>query len=114
LEGSGYTVGAAIVAAGGIGAPHVRKRLYFVANSRCAGWEGFINNDSISGSTLETQSRHSDNFALAWSALDDDFSGLLQRDGTTVGMERSMLHGYGNAIVPQAAKAFISAYMEIM
>ena len=31
LEGAGYAVGAANLCAGGVGAPHIRQRLYFVA-----------------------------------------------------------------------------------
>lgn len=33
LEGSGYAVGAADLCAAGVGAPHIRQRLYFVANA---------------------------------------------------------------------------------
>lgn len=33
LEGAGYAVGAADLCAAGVGAPHIRQRLYFVANS---------------------------------------------------------------------------------
>jgi len=33
LEGAGYAVGAADLCAAGVGAPHIRQRLYFVANA---------------------------------------------------------------------------------
>lgn len=33
MEGIGYTVGAASVPAGGVGAPHIRQRLWFVADA---------------------------------------------------------------------------------
>jgi DNA (cytosine-5)-methyltransferase 1 len=33
LEGSGYAVGAADIPAAGVGAPHIRQRLWFVANA---------------------------------------------------------------------------------
>lgn len=36
LEGSGYAVAAAVLAAGGLGAPHLRKRLWFVAHANHA------------------------------------------------------------------------------
>jgi DNA (cytosine-5)-methyltransferase 1 len=34
LEGAGYAVGAADLCAAGVGAPHIRQRLYFVADAR--------------------------------------------------------------------------------
>lgn len=37
MEGSGYAVGAADLCAAGIGAPHIRQRLWFVANTVPAG-----------------------------------------------------------------------------
>jgi DNA (cytosine-5)-methyltransferase 1 len=37
LERVGYGVGAADLCAAGVGAPHIRQRLYFVANSECGG-----------------------------------------------------------------------------
>src|SRR5208282_2770454 len=33
LEGAGYAIGAADLCAAGVGAPHIRQRLYFVAES---------------------------------------------------------------------------------
>ena len=35
LEGNGYAVGAADLCAAGVGAPHIRQRLYWVADARC-------------------------------------------------------------------------------
>lgn len=40
LEASGYAVGAADLCAAGVGAPHIRQRLYWVADSYDAGLEG--------------------------------------------------------------------------
>jgi DNA (cytosine-5)-methyltransferase 1 len=37
LEGAGYAVGAADLGAAGVGAPHIRQRLYFVADTVSAG-----------------------------------------------------------------------------
>lgn len=37
LEGTGYAVGAADLCAAGVGAPHIRQRLYFVADARSDG-----------------------------------------------------------------------------
>lgn len=44
LEGVGYAVGSADLCAAGVGAPHIRQRLYFVAHAlpagRAEGWAG--------------------------------------------------------------------------
>jgi DNA (cytosine-5)-methyltransferase 1 len=40
LEGEGYTVGAAVLGAHSVGAPHIRQRLYWLANAGLAGHEG--------------------------------------------------------------------------
>jgi DNA (cytosine-5)-methyltransferase 1 len=37
LEGAGYAVGAAVLGAHSVGAPHIRQRLYFVANANAIG-----------------------------------------------------------------------------
>ena len=38
LENAGYACGAVDICAAGFGAPHIRQRLYFVAESRCEQW----------------------------------------------------------------------------
>lgn len=38
LEGIGYTCGAAVLASAGVGAPHIRHRLYFVAHTEGFRW----------------------------------------------------------------------------
>jgi DNA (cytosine-5)-methyltransferase 1 len=41
LEAEGYAVGASVLPAASVGAPHIRQRLWFVANSRHSpGWSG--------------------------------------------------------------------------
>lgn len=40
-----------------------------------------------------------------------DYSDLLYGDGVSVAVERCAAKGYGNAIVPQVAAAFIEAYL---
>jgi DNA (cytosine-5)-methyltransferase 1 len=39
LEGEGYAVGAVVLGAHSVGAPHIRQRLYFVAESECGAAE---------------------------------------------------------------------------
>ena len=38
MEGAGYAIGAAVVGAHSVGAPHIRQRLFFVADAKHAEW----------------------------------------------------------------------------
>lgn len=71
LEGEGYAVGAADLCAAGIGAPHIRQRLYWggvrVADSVCPGLEGRIS--SVGGQ------------------LDEDGSATTRRGATDLGAD---------------------------
>jgi DNA (cytosine-5)-methyltransferase 1 len=112
LEGADYACGAAVVPARAVGAEHERKRLYWVADTGSAGREGHqpLNRVPISAPAAFTVD--GDVLARARRALDGDLSGLLPCDGLSVVLERDALKGYGNAIVPEVAAAFIRAYQE--
>ena len=112
LEGAGYSVAAGVLRADAFGAVHQRGRLYWVADASGEGREGCKSVLGVSGGTEAAQPEHGDPLARARSALDGDFSGLLPCDGLSVVMERAAIKGYGNAIVPQVAAEFITAFME--
>jgi DNA (cytosine-5)-methyltransferase 1 len=103
LEGQGYTVGAADLCAAGVGAPHIRQRLYFVAHAMCprlqrangARWREHL---QPVASDLRRQWE-------AEPAVGRVANGL--RDGGV-----GKLRGYGNAIVPQVAAAFVTASLD--
>jgi DNA (cytosine-5)-methyltransferase 1 len=94
VEALGYVVGAAVLPAVSVGFDHARPRIYFV---------GDTNGDR--------QSRLS---------IDAEVGGLQGHCGharsmvPSHGLSRDMvaLSGFGNAIVPQVAAAFIEAYLE--
>ena len=113
LEAEGYTVGAAVLGAHSVGAPHIRQRLYWVASDykreRREGrierqdsckfgqwsWRGKEDLQSIQESPMLGNDRWPQPIIRT---MDD---GLRTRmDGC---------HGAGNAIVPQVAKVFIEA-----
>lgn len=110
LDKAGYEVGAAVLSAAYVGAPHLRERLYFVADS--------------------TGIRGSQEFQPVGNGVDDDFWATADwvrypdgkrrahkpgvrtvADGIPGGM--ALLRGAGNAIVPSQAAEFIRAYLEI-
>lgn len=141
LEALGYAVGGADLCAASVGAPHVRQRLWWVADTDCPG-------RPRQGSPQPTEWRDS-----AFASRDGKevpnpdkarWADAERRDGSPkqIGREISLsndagrwsqhwipepemvrvVHGvhanpravgaYGNAIVPQVAAEFIAAYME--
>ncbi len=84
-----------------VGAPHRRDRVWIISQPNGSRRKGF---KPYAGS-LERQvaalSEHRDPFADAWRALDNGVSDLRERDGLSVGLERSRIHALGNAVVPQ-------------
>jgi DNA (cytosine-5)-methyltransferase 1 len=69
LEGEGYAVGAVDTCAAGYGSPHIRQRLYWVAESQCgAGWErGREHREVVSASGNEGAGRNQPASAAAYS-----------------------------------------------
>jgi DNA (cytosine-5)-methyltransferase 1 len=150
LEGVGYGAAAADLCAAGVGAPHIRQRLYWVAladadsSERRAAAEGRRDDDHrTDAGRQETTGRYqfhraddlantNDEGREGWAILPecaDELSpwsrGVEWRRGAD-GKERRVksgvrllvdgvpnrvgrLRGYGNAIVPQVAAAFIRA-----
>lgn len=112
LEIDNYTCGATVVPACSVRARHERKRLWWCAYASGEGREGYQPLQSIPVTTPSPFPVYGDPLARAWSALDGDIGGLLHCDGLSVQLERGKVHGYGNAIVPQVAAAFIQACEE--
>lgn len=127
LETLGYAVGAADLCAAGVGAPHIRQRLYWVAYSDKHGIESRNNSVPLPKEDCREvrgaiQARRPSRLR-AW----DSFTSIVGRNGGRyrVGIESGTfplahgvparvgrLRGYGNAIVPQVAAEFIAAFME--
>ena len=117
LEALGYAVGSADLCAAGIGAPHIRQRLYWGAirladadHPRPQGWrerrDGAGQWSSGPGG-LASWHECLDGKARRIPAEPELFplaDGVPGRVG--------QLRAYGNAIVPQVAAAFITAFME--
>lgn len=124
LEATRYAVGAASVTAAGVGAPHKRQRMYWVADSDCERLQGYVQPVNVDDSSRwKGQAGHSDKGALATSFWDGaevkgadgnirfvgpDTIALADGAPARVGQMR----GYGNAIVAPLAQTFIESYME--
>jgi DNA (cytosine-5)-methyltransferase 1 len=111
LEGLGYAVGAADLCAAGIGAPQIRQRLYWMANADDAGLQG------------RERQGESDQAWEEWAAARREPLRPIGRPWPprpgevdripllAYGLPGSVggCKGYGNAIVPQVAAAFVMA-----
>ena len=130
LEGAGYAVGAADLCAAGVGAPHIRQRLFFVAERM-----GNADRPRLATRIVEPERDGSRSTEPARAGLhggpgptnghwrDPDW--LYCRDARWRPVEPGtfpLAHGaparvgrlraYGNAIVPQVAAGFVRAFME--
>jgi DNA (cytosine-5)-methyltransferase 1 len=127
LERANYAIGAADMCAAGVGAPHIRQRLYFVADTTSKRRQGRL----AAGNEIESRSGrlfsggpsvHANN-PVGW----QDVEFIPCTDGKARPIEPGtfplaygiphrvgLLRGYGNAIVPQVAAAFIEAYLETL
>jgi DNA (cytosine-5)-methyltransferase 1 len=115
LEGAGYATAGANLCAAGVGAPHVRQRLYWVADAHGERRQGleprqdsgrYVQSDWSCEANMQhvARSPFTGNDCRPKSLLcqmDDGIPGRL-----------AILRGYGNALVPQVAAEFVSAYCE--
>jgi DNA (cytosine-5)-methyltransferase 1 len=126
LEASRYAVGAFDLSAAGVGAPHARQRLWYVADARGEGWREVGANAwrGAAGSApqrMDERSLHGRSFHGAWG----QHFWVECADGRNRPIEpgtQPLAHGatqcvgrlgaYGDAIVAPLAAEFVSAYME--
>jgi DNA (cytosine-5)-methyltransferase 1 len=116
LESQGYAIGAAVLGAHSVGAPHIRQRLYFVADSsgergaRLRDAEGFGElRQGRADWPVDLREVYSSPYAPGASHPQP----LLRRSVDGIPARVVRLRGYGNAIVPQCAQAFIEAFLDI-
>jgi DNA (cytosine-5)-methyltransferase 1 len=113
LRETGYEVGSAVLSALLVGANHRRERIYFVADS-----------DGESRTPVLKPLGHSEGFDF-WHGFWEDRVWFKGSDGKKHGREPNsrlvddglpatlaLLRGAGNAIVPQLAAEFVSAFFE--
>lgn len=125
LEGIGYTTGALGLCAAGVGAPHIRQRLYWVGgtqrmgHSNNPGLEGHPGDGDHSGGSYSTGPIAETGGAMAWANAEWLAFGDVERPvqpGLGPMAPRTPNHmgrcrAYGNAIVAPLATEFITAYM---
>ncbi|WP_258087373.1 DNA cytosine methyltransferase [Xenorhabdus bovienii] len=125
LEGTGYTSAAVDICAAGIGAPHIRQRLYWVGHANNPIPQGLRKHwEIVHQEGWQDSKRHalsSDVATHVWNEWEpnqgaDEKIRIIPAnygkaiDGITNRMGR--LRAYGNAIVAPVAEEFIKAYMQ--
>ena len=129
METLGYAVGSADLCAAGVGAPHVRQRLFWVAITD-GGYSNRGADESVRKQEERTIDRRdspnhlpdptwgadsailsADGIWRPWSRSLDDWIPESLADGPTVRVGR--LRGYGNTIVAPRAAKFVRCVMEI-
>ena len=114
LENMGYAAAAADLCAAGVNAPHIRQRLFWVANAvserRCKRIARCKDAANAAGSGEDVWSGYYRGCADGYSRRVPPGVPLLA-NGVPGRVE--LMQGFGNAIVPQVAAEFIQAYMEI-
>jgi len=125
LEALGYAVGATDLCAAGVGAPHIRQRLYWVGSRMADSYQtgrqssAPVPREPTTGNTPTGQSEQLGPSGF-WSGYDllPCLDGKSRRvePGTFplahgIPARMGKLRAYGNAIVPQVAAEFIKAYL---
>lgn len=119
LETVGYAFGCVPFPAASLGAPHVRDRAYWVANTAEHGRQGIQY-----GACSQVPQDRPPEALDAWNGAGDPFeqwrvllAGSSVRkmdDGVSSNMVvRPALRAYGNAIVPQQAAEFVASFLDI-
>jgi DNA (cytosine-5)-methyltransferase 1 len=116
LEAEGYAVGAAVLPACSVGAPHKRDRLWFVADSDCTGSQGHGRPVEQYDAQGRQEQVRWDTEACVWIDCPDGKQRLIEPSipllAYGVSNRVGRLRAYGNAIVPAVASEFIQAFME--
>jgi DNA (cytosine-5)-methyltransferase 1 len=114
LEGADYAVASADLCAPCVGAPDIRQRLWFVADRDSArlamgNVSGKYRAPEIASSWREFERVHAARTWPSWSSQ----SGIgVFDDGVSHRLLQGSITGFGNAIKPQVAQAFIEACLE--
>lgn len=115
LESGGYAVGAADLCAASVGAPHIRQRIYWLADAtrefRYGGEVDRIRRENGAKQTRKHRGQGFDILPLGsdWALFEPSI--CIEDDGVSNRMET--MRGAGNAIVPQIAAQFIGAWMDL-
>jgi DNA (cytosine-5)-methyltransferase 1 len=111
LESQDYAVGSAVLPACGVGAPHKRDRLWFVADSDFSNAQGQQYGGDEPENRQESRIRSAGLRDGEGNHCGWEIEPPLGRVAHGIPARSHKLRAYGNAIVPQVAAEFIKAFM---
>jgi DNA (cytosine-5)-methyltransferase 1 len=119
LETLGYAVGAADLCAASIGAPHIRQRIFFVADTTLyargfnQSWRNKEDRIIDWWNRKELDHWKTTNYGYGADGKKRRIEPGIKPMVNGVSKRMVKLRGYGNAIVPQLACLFIQSYLDI-
>lgn len=110
MESQGYSFGTAVLPSCSVGSPHKRDRLWFVGSDSSS----YRSQRQLQQSSLGSNGPSETLSSLPLSQWKDQYISTPYVCGVADGLFRKShkIRAYGNAIVPQVASQFISAFME--
>jgi len=123
LEAEGYACGASVLGAHSKAAPHVRERLFWVANANSERDSRKARSETGRASSIPTIWESAQIFETGQRGVDELVARRVTQRVSSYADAHGLLHGiparvvrlrgYGNAIVPQVAAEFVTAFMDI-
>lgn len=114
LEAAGYAVGTVVLGAHSIGAPHIRPRLFWLADADDSRWQGaeWAGESGATGPQRSVARRESLRPTGGYWPPGPGAVASIPAAPHGVPSIMGRCRAYGNAIVPQVAAAFLMAYIE--
>jgi len=107
LERIGYSAWPIVIPACAVGAPQHRERVWICAHSERKRLQRHISLEGSSGCPKSSHAKSDNRVPQSWDALARHCGGLRGGYGLSVGMVRSEVKAYGNAIVPKVAETLL-------
>jgi hypothetical protein len=96
------------------GFPHLRERLFGVAYSQCERWQNIIENGGILQKILPEQTPRQSPVPISFERFNSksSYENVRMDDGFSQELDKEVIHGFGNAVIPDIAYQIFKAIEE--